>query len=181
MVNNRFYMARQWVLLIHPFPTLLLAVGLFLVVKEKSYGFAVSGLLFTALEKLLEFVGQTIQLFTVNLHWRMAYLSATDSSERANLALYIKGFTAVWNDCFFVLWVAYLLAAVFFGLGLRKVEGTRWTNVALLISAFFTFVMIMSDYGRQAWLQPLLPVFYPLVMVVSRLLIGVFLWRKSMP
>jgi hypothetical protein len=179
LVNNDFYMARQWILLIHPLPTLLLSIGLFLAMRKQQPGLALAGLLFTFLEKSVEFIGQTIQLFTVNLHWRQAYLVSTDTAEKEQLTSFIKNFAAIWNDCFFVLWVSYFLAAICFGVGLWKMQHARATSVFLLASALLTLIMILSDYGKQYWLQSVLPVFYPLALLVSRTLIAVYLWKSA--
>jgi hypothetical protein len=178
LVNNNFYMARQWILLIHPLPTLLLGVGLFLVMRKQQPGLAFTGLLFTFLEKSVEFIGQTIQLFTVNLTWRKVYLASTDAAEKEQLTAFIKNVSAIWNDCFFVLWVSYFLAAICFGVGLWRLQHARATSIFLLASALLTFIMILSDYGKQYWLQPVLPVFYPLALLVSRTLIAVYLWKR---
>jgi hypothetical protein len=100
---------------------------------------------------------------------------------------------AVWNDCFFVLWVSYFLASLFFGIALfsewreqRINTGsqsnsvwTLWASMFLFISAFMTFIMLLSDYGKQTWLQPALPLLYPLTMTLSRALIAVWFWKEA--
>jgi hypothetical protein len=177
LVNNNAYMARQWVLLIHPLPSLLLAIGLFVVLRKQQVGLAITGLVFTFLEKALEFIGHAIQLFTVNLTWRQAYLSSTDAGEKAQLAVFLKGFSAVWNDCFFVLWVSYFLAALCFGIGLWKMPRARLTSIMLFASAVLTLIMLLSDYGKQHWMQPMLPILYPVTLIISRISIAVFLWN----
>lgn len=176
LINNGYYMARQWVLLIHPFPTLLLGIGLFLVFKKHHYGLALTGLLFTFLEKALEFVGQTIQLFTINKVWKPAYLATTDAAEKLQLTNAIKNAAAIWNDCFFVLWASYLIAALAFSVALFRSGGRKWTGVFLVLSAMLTLIMIVGDYGKQEWLQPALILYAP-VLVVSRFLLGIMLWK----
>jgi hypothetical protein len=193
LVNNAWYMARQWVVLLHPFGTLVLAVGLAVRLWHSQRGLALTGVLFVLMEKFLEFVGATIQLFTVNLNWKTAYLAATDAASKAQLKQFITFTGAVWNDCFFVLWVSYILASLCFGIALwfewRKHSTntgsqsnngwTLWTSLLLFASALMTAIMLLSDYGKQAWLQPALPLLYPLTMVASRALIAVFLWNES--
>jgi hypothetical protein len=179
LVNNFVYMTNQWVLLIHPFVTLLLAIGIFIMAKEKSYGFALAGLLFAFIEKLLEFIGQTIQLFTVNLTWKVAYLNTFDLAEKEKIKMFITGFNGVWNDCYFVLWVSYILSSVFFVISLATMAGTKWVRWFMYITAFITFIMLMSDYGKQGWLTPILPVFYPATMVAGRLFIALMLLKNS--
>lgn len=178
LVNNVVYMANQWVLLVHPFVTLFLAMGIFIIAKEKSYGFALAGLLFAFLEKLLEFIGQTIQLFTVNLNWKVTYLNSVDLAEKEKIKMFITGFGGIWNDCYLVLWVSYILSSLFFAIALKDVLYAKWVRSFLCITAFITFIMLLSDYGKQGWLAPVLPLLYPTTMIIGRFLIAVLLLKK---
>jgi hypothetical protein len=79
--------------------------------------------------------------------------------------------------------VSYCLAGVAFGIAFWQERKTStvalFTGIFFFFSTFMTLVMLLSDYGKQAYLQPLLPVLYPFALVVSRLLIGIFLWKAA--
>lgn len=177
--THSVYLFRQWVLWLHPLVTLLLAVGLYQAVRATERGWAQAGLLFGFLEKGLEFVGQTLHLFTVNLNWRSAYLAASTAAERDNIERKLALFADVWNDCYLVLWVSYALFAIFFAVALREDPSARWLRWSLYLTALLTAVMVVSDYGKQAWMAAVLPVAYPFGMTICRLFTAVFLWKKS--
>lgn len=177
LIHNPFYAARQWVLLVHPGFTLMLALGVALALVSRAPGRATAGLAFAGVEKMTEFVLGTLIMFAVNGIWKVGYLEAIGTPEAAGLRTQIEQFNEMLGGSYFLLWSMFILSTACFGSALNfnhKLE--RWIIVTAGLMILLTFLMMLGSYAGQGdWVQPILKWSYPAGLTAHRLLIGLWL------
>ncbi|HET9446685.1 MAG TPA: hypothetical protein VFO35_10525, partial [Steroidobacteraceae bacterium] len=114
LIHNPMYALRQWVLLVHPAFTLLLALGLALALFVRAPGRAVSGLMFAGVEKMTEFVLGTLILFVVNAEWKSGYLATVGTPAAAGFRGQIETFNELLGGTFYLLWTMFILSTSLF-------------------------------------------------------------------
>jgi hypothetical protein len=181
LIRNPFYVARQWVLLVHPAFTLLLALGVALALANRAPGRAAAGVTFAGIEKMTEFLLGTSILFVVNGVWKVGYLAAADPAEAATFRGRIEHFNELLDGSFSLLWSMFILSTACFATALdprRRLE--RWIVVSSAVMILLTTLMILGSFaGQDAWVQPLLGWTYAPGLTIHRLLIGLWLLRTA--
>lgn len=181
MLSNGFYMARQWILLVHPFLTLTGALGVALYVFREHPGKSLTGFLFAFTEKITEFFLGMTMLFVVLGIWVRGYGATTDPARKAILRERTEVFFEYRDGAFVLLWVTFTLAAVLYALALRK--GGRYERVVALTyaaAAVLTVLMLIGEYaGQNAWVSPIILWTYAPVLTANRLLAGLMLMRRT--
>jgi hypothetical protein len=181
LIHNPLYAARQWVLLVHPAFTLLLALGLAMALFVRAPGRAASGLMFAGVEKMTEFVLGTLILFVVNAEWKSGYLAAADAAAAAGLRGQIELFNELLGGTFYLLWAMFILSTSLFCSALDRTRPLErwlyWSGVATV--AITAIMLIGSLAGLERWSDPIVTWTYPPLMTVHRTLAGLWLLSLS--
>jgi hypothetical protein len=173
LIHNPFYAARQWVLLVHPFLTLMLALGMALALKDRAPGRAAAGYSFAFVEKMVEFLlGFTI-LIVVNGAWKAAYLAG--GPDPAALRAKIETFQQVTEAAYPLLWVTYSLSTGLFVSALPRRGLAGWAAATGALTIVITAMMLAGEYLGQRWLMPIVEWTYPWTLTAHRLLTGLWL------
>lgn len=177
LVDNPFYVARQWVLLAHPVFTVMLALGAAFALWERAPGRAAAGYSFAFVEKLTELLlGFTI-LVVVNGLWKTGYLAG--GAEAAGFRARIKTFEQVTEAAYPLLWAMFILSTALFcsALTWRGLEG--WVALTGAATIAITAMMFLAEYLGQHWGRPLVSWSYPPALTAHRLLLGLWLIREG--
>ncbi|MGF1544150.1 MAG: hypothetical protein ACFB00_06580 [Parvularculaceae bacterium] len=181
LIRHPVYAARQWVLLVHPAFTLLLALGLLLALFGRAPGRAASGFAFAFVEKMTEFVLGVLILFVVNGVWKEGYLTGDGPAPPAELKARIETFYDLLGGAYFLLWVMFVLSTGLFASCLGRSD---WLSRIAIASAGATIVltvmMILGRYaGQSSWTAPFIAYAYGPFLTLHRAAIGVWLIRES--
>ena len=180
LIYNPIYAIRQWVLLVHPAFTLLLALGLLLALFNRAPGRSSAAFTFAFVEKMTEFVLGVLILFVVNGVWKEAYLAGEGPVAPDDLQLRIEVFYDLLGGLFFLLWVMFILSTGLFASCLKRSGFLNWTVIiSAAVMIFLTAAMILGRYaGQSAWATPLIVIAYGPVLTVHRAAIGLWLIRE---
>ncbi|HYO77845.1 MAG TPA: hypothetical protein VE010_15405 [Thermoanaerobaculia bacterium] len=174
LLENGYYMARQYILLVHPFLTLTGALGILFYKFAEHPGKTLTGFVFAFAEKITEFFLGTTILFVVLAKWVKGYGETADSALQATLRGRAEMFYDYLGGAYFLLWVTFTIAAVLFGLATRnggRLE--RVVSVFFFITAVLTVLMLIGEYGGQnTWVRPILLWCDAPALTTSRLLAG---------
>jgi hypothetical protein len=181
LIDNPYYTARQWVLLVHPVFTLLAALGLLLLLWPRRPGLTSVAFLFAFVEKITEFFLSTSIPLVVNAVWKQAYLTSADAAVRGLMRARIQTFNDLLGGSYFLLWAAFAISTTLFAVAMwRGDRFARITAVTMLATVALTLMMIAGRFGgQQSWVDPILAVAYPPVLGGSRLLMGWWLIRMA--
>lgn len=153
-------------------------LGAFLLIRERSPGFATLGLALFFTWMLVELVATGVSLFTVNLGWRAGYAAASAEQQAAYRSL-LAGWPAVFDGLYFVFGGAFVLGSIIFGtLALRGERRAAIAGVFILLGAALGVAFLVSGYGGPAWPEMLAGHVYPVVMPVGRLILAWWLWNS---
>ncbi|HEY0142867.1 MAG TPA: hypothetical protein VGF48_18345 [Thermoanaerobaculia bacterium] len=178
LLDNGFYMARQWILLVHPFLTLTGALGILLYKFAEHPGKTLTGFVFAFAEKITEFFLGTTILFVVLDQWIRGYGAATDVAQKLAFRGRVEAFYQYLEGAYFLLWVTFTISAILYGLALRRQH--RWVSLFYFVTALLTVLMLAGDYaGQRAWTQPILLWTYAPALTTSRFLAGWMLMRHA--
>jgi len=173
LIHNPFYAARTWVLLFHPFFTLMLALGMALALKDRAPGRAAAAYSFAFVEKLVEFLlGFTI-LVVVNGAWKAGYLAG--GPDAADLRAKIETFNQVIEGAYPLLWTMFILSTGLFVLALRRTGFEAWVAGTGAVTCAITALMFLGEYGGQAWANPIVEWTYSWTLTAHRLLAALWL------
>lgn len=182
LIYDPIYAIRQWVLLVHPAFTLLLALGLLLALFNRAPGRSSAAFMFAFVEKMTEFVLGVLILFVVNGVWKEA-LAGDGSVTPDALKLRIEVFYDLLGGLFFLLWVMFILSTGLFVICIKRSGFLNWTVIlSAAVMIFLTAAMILGRYaGQSAWTTPLIIFAYGPILTIHRSAIGLWLIRESKP
>lgn len=173
LIHNPFYAARQWVLLLHPFLTLMLALGVALALKERAPGRAAAGYSFAFAEKMVEFLMGFAILVVVNGVWKAGYLAG--GPDAAGLRARIETFQQMSEAAYPLLWVTFMLSTALFVTALQRRGIEGWVAVTGALTVVITGLMLAGEYLGQTWANPIVGWTYPWALTAHRLLVGLWL------
>ena len=181
LINHPVYAFRQWVLLVHPAFTLMLALGLALALAQRAPGRAAAGLAFAGVEKMTEFVLGVLILFVVNAVWKTEYLAGTGPTPPEDLRVRIEVFYELLSGMFILLWTMFILST---GLFAAALDGSDRLDAGVMLTAAITILltvfMILGRFaGQEVWTGPIIAWAYGPALTLHRLLIAVWLLRES--
>ena len=181
LINHPVYALRQWVLLVHPAFTLMLALGLALALTQRAPGRAASGLAFAGVEKMTEFVLGVLILFVVNGVWKTEYLAGAGPTAPEDLRVRIEVFYQLLSGTFFLLWTMFILST---GLLVSVLDRSDRLDAGVMLTAAITILltvfMILGRFaGQGAWTGPIIAWVYGPALTLHRLLIALWLLRES--
>lgn len=177
--QNSYYLSRLWVNLIHMPLALTGYFGLMLVLCKREMAKSIFGMLWFLIWGIIEMIGVAINLFSVNYDWRSNYASA-DSLTKNVLKINIDAFSSIWNSAFFVLLIAFLFGTFFFAWATWKANGIeKLLSYLLWLAVPLTLLIILSNYANQTWAGEITTYVYPVLQPISRLVLGLFLWKNA--
>ena len=174
-----WYLARWWVNFAHTWLALFAYLGAAALLAGRSLALAVAGAVSFFVWAVTELVGVSVIIFAVNRTWRAAYETA-GAEGQATLRTLLAGWDATWDAMFFLLLVAFLLGSLFFGIAAARGRGLERLVGALLLAAVPLTALIMAGgYAGAGWADGITAAVYPALQPVSRLLMGVWIWREA--
>ena len=181
LIHHPVYAARQWVLLVHPAFTLLLALGMALALFGRAPGKAASGLLFASVEKMTEFLLGVTILFVVNGVWKVEFLETMGTPAADRSRGLIETFNQLLDGWYFLLWWMFILSTALLSAALeRKNALERWIVATAGLTILLTILMMLGEYaGQAAWTGPIVEWLYSPALTLHRLLIGLWLLREA--
>lgn len=172
-------LARLWIGLVHMFLGFAAMLGAYLLLRERSAGFAALGLALFFAWMLVELVANSLALFAVNAAWRAGHAVAQPETQAAFRTL-LAGWPGVFDGLYFVLGSAYLAGSLVYGvLALQGGRRAALAGTFLLLGAAIALAFLVSGYGGPAWPGLLAGHLYPVVMPAGRLLLGWWLWQAT--
>lgn len=179
LASNPHYMGRLWVNLVHVVIALVAYAAAASLLARRAPATAAFGFLAFLVWAVTEFVGVSVNLFTVNLTWRMQYLDAAPAVQE-QLKLLMMGFRGLWDGLFFVVLAGFLAGTLCLGyVAVRGRRLERVVGVLMLMAAPLTVIIILSGYFGYAAFDPVVQAVYPALQPLSRALMGVWLWLAA--
>lgn len=170
------YMGRLWVNFFHVILALFGYAAAASLWRKRSVTLAAIGFVAMLCWALLEATGVAVNIFAVNGAWRPAMSSSPTHALEANLAW----FKAWWNAVFFVLLICFLIGTTALGAVAAAGRGLEFVVGALMLLATpLTIFIILGGYFGMAAFDPIVNVIYPALQPISRLLLGVWLWKSA--
>jgi hypothetical protein len=181
LIHHPIYAARQWVLLVHPAFTILLALGLAMALFARAPGRAATGLIFAGVEKMTEFVLGTLILFVINPEWKGGYLAAVGTSAAPLFRERVEVFNELLGGTYYLLWSMFILSTSLFASALDRSRGLeRWLYWSAAATVVITAVMLVGSLaGLERWSGPIVTWTYPPLMTAHRALAGLWLLSLS--
>ncbi len=181
LIHHPVYMARQWVLLVHPAFTLMLALGMALALFSRAPGKAAGGLLFASVEKMTEFLLGVTILFVVNGVWKVEFLEAMGSPAADRSRGLIEVFNQLLDGCYFLLWSMFILSTALLSAALSRTNALeRWIVATAGLTILLTILMMLGEYaGQSGWTGPIVEWLYSPALTLHRLLIGLWLLSEA--
>ncbi len=177
LVSDPIWTLRAWVYFLHPFVVMAAAVGVGMRLRESAPGAVVVGLLGFLLWSMTEAGQQTLTLVAfrdLEAAWEVASSTVAREEIRVQVAMY----DAVWSSMFLLLLVGFTLGNAAFGAALVGRGG-----VDAVLGGLFLVIAGLTVFNISGQLDgPVLPAglrawVYPVVQPVTRVAIGVWLWR----
>jgi hypothetical protein len=179
LATNTFYLARQWVNLLHIPLALTAYFGLAYKLGKREFPKVALGMMWFLIWGIVEMTGIAGIIFVVNNNWRIRYSSAPDSL-KAVLQGNIENYYAIWDAMFFVLLICFLLGTIFFGWATWKGQGLeKVLSYLFWLAAPLTVLIILSGYFNFTWGEAIIAIVYPILQPISRFLLGWYLIRKE--
>ena len=177
-VHDPAYVLRSWVYLLHPFLVLMAALGVAMRMRRVAPGPVLVGSLGFLLWAFTEAAQQTLTLFAFD-RWRAAYPLADEALKtqmRAQVAIY----DGLWDALFVLLLLGFAIGNLLFGVALLRQGGfTRLVGGFFLAAFLLTLSILAGEVFGLSLPGPLNAWAYPAIQPLGRLLIGVWLWRKT--
>jgi hypothetical protein len=179
LLSNPAFQTRMWAYYIHPFITLIAAIGAYVIVKRHDAGFALLGIVFFGLWAFGEALQQALSIVALNWTWRGTYLAA-DTATQALYRSHMSMFEGLWDGLYFLLLSGFLLGNLFMGLALRRAQGFDLLIAALFLTAAALSVLnFIAGYNGPPWAGAIAEAAYPWIQPAARALIGVWILRRG--
>jgi hypothetical protein len=176
--ENSYYLTRQWVNFIHIPLALTGYFGLTIILFQRQPTLSVFGMLWFTVWGTIEMIGVSIILFSVNFNWRSSYKIADEITKNV-LKNNIETFFSIWDSMFFVLLIAFLFGTLFFAWATWKSKGLeKVVSWLLWLAVPLTLLIILSNYAGQNWAGQLTKYIYPFLQPISRIVLGLFIWKS---
>lgn len=177
--RNSMYMARQWINLLHIPLALMAYFGLAYVLRKRELPKVGIGMIWFLIWGIVEMIGISGIIFSVNGNWRANYVGAS-SSEQEILRINIESYLAQWDSMFFVLLIAFLLGTAFYGWATWCGKGLeRLLSYLFWLAAPLTILIILSGYFGLEYGTTVVGIVYPILQPVSRFVLGLFLMKNG--
>ncbi len=119
-------------------------------------------------------------IFVREGRWASQWLATTDLEIKASLAQSIQQFDQIWGGLFVVLLVCFIIASLCFWRLTWKGDGLEhWLSLIILAGGITAVITLGARFTGYTWLRNLALWSYPLVMPLSRLLLGIWLLQVA--
>lgn len=151
--KDSLYLARLWILFLHPQFNFIAALGIAVVLFRKSPALVLTGGFFLLVWAIAEMLQQALLIDALNQFWRPAYLGAADAMSRDIYLTLIKGTDALSDSQYFVVLYAFGLGTFFYGLALIRETGRiKWLGLAILFIGVLSLCAFLRYYLGIDWL-----------------------------
>jgi hypothetical protein len=177
-VHEPAYILRSWAYLVHPFVVFTAALGIMLVVRERSPVLALIGIMGFSWWAFLEASQQTLTLFAFD-KWRLAWDTA-DEATRAAMRVNTIMYDGIWDGMYALLLIAFSIGNACFAASMVTQRGFTRVVSGFMIAVCFLSLCLLANEMRM----PLLPDVvlewsYPAIQPLGRFLMGLWLWRAA--
>ena len=176
--DEPLYIINLWISFLNIFFIVLASWGLTLHKLAAAPGSASTGMLFLLFYAVAELLGRSTMVFVREYGWTARLQTESDPTVQASLLEAIQRFDEIFGGFFVLLLICFIVASFCFGLSTWAGTGLeRWVSVLLFSASLLAFVTLGTLYVSSSLLQFVADWGYPLIQPLSRLLIGVWLWR----
>ena len=181
--KNGMYMAKLWILFLHPQVNLLASFGIAFLLFRKYPLQIVVGTLFLTLWAFSEMTQQGLLIDALNQIWRPGYLGAEEETNRETFRVLIEGAKGLSDSKYFLVIYGFGLGSLLFGLAFVQENGmAKWIGWALL----FIGILSLSSFARYYLEVSLLNVpvnwsykyIYPYLQPLVRIAIGIWIFLE---
>jgi hypothetical protein len=179
LLSNPVFQLRMWTYYVHPFVTLVAALGAYVIAKRHDAGFAMLGAVFLGLWAFGEALQQALSIVALNWTWRGTYATA-DAATQALYRSHMSMFEGLWDGLYFLLLTGFILGSVFMGLALIRGRSlTLVVGILMLVIGALSVLTLLAGYNGPPWAGQVSEFVYPVLQPVTRTLIGVWLLREG--
>lgn len=143
--QNRLYLAKLWILFLHPQFNLVASLGLGLLLFKKQPAAIIIGTLFLSCWAYTELRQQAYLIDALNQMWRPGYFAAVEESQRQMYRTLIKGIGGINDSHYFVVIYAFGIGSLLFGWAMLKEQ--NWGKY-LGWSLVFIGLLSLASFGR---------------------------------
>lgn len=180
-LNNPWYTGRLWVNFIHMWLGLVSLMAAAALLARRRPGFAWLGFACFGIWVIVELLGVSVNLLSVNLTWRAGH-AAADAQTQAMLAVLISGWPGVWEALYFTLVIAFLCGSLLYSFAALTDPAGGWARVvgaAFMVGALLSVAFLVSGYGGPQWPGDIAGAAYPVVQPVARMLIAIWIFKSA--
>lgn len=179
LARDPLYNAQKWMIIVHCLMVIFSMYGVSLIARAWHGPFTALGFLFFTVFGIAE-IGRMFSVFGYLNPLRERYLATDDEAVHQILTLQIEAFGGISLTIFLMFITAFALGNLFFGLALRKASGMdRWVAYGFLLWALLTFLAMGNTFWESSALGSIVDACNTVYQPVIRLLIGMWLLRKS--
>lgn len=181
--SNNLYLAKLWILFIHPQVNILASLGIAVLLLRKYPLLIITGLFFLLIWAYTEMSQQSLLIDALNQAWRPGYMEASDPNVKNAFYALITGTSGISDSKYFLLIYGFGLGSLLYGFALIKETCLgKWIGFALIfigvlsLSSFARYYLGLSFFSPPAdfaytWI-------YPYLQPAVRIAIGVWIWKK---
>jgi hypothetical protein len=178
--ENALYMAKMWILFVHPQVNLIASLGLAVILIRNHPLKILLGTLFLCVWAYTEISQQALIIDALNGYWRPGYLGSEDYDRRVLYRTLIEGAGALSDSKYFLVIYGFGLGSLLFGLALKNSENFgKWIGYSLIFIGFLSLASFVRYYLGLGFLSPAVDFcyawIYPYLQPAVRIAIAIWL------
>lgn len=182
LYKDNLYIAKLWILFLHPQFNFIAALGIAVLLFRKYPLEIILGTFFLLLWCVMEMSQQALLIDALNQQWRPAFLAAQDEMSRDIYLTLIKGTNALSDSKYFVLLYGFAMGSLLYGSAMvREEDLARWIGIAFILIGLLSASAFTSYYLGLGFLSAgvtwCYKWVYPCLQPLVRLALGVWLLK----
>lgn len=182
--TNNLYMAKLWILFLHPQFNVLAVMGIAALFINKYPEFIIPGTLAILVWGFTEMMQQAFMIDTVNQIWRPEFLTEPDGIQKTTVETKLSAVSGIWDFMYFLIIFGFGLGTLLMGLVLIKSDQlARWIGLGFIfigilsLSSFLRYYVGLSFLSKPVdWVYTWI---YGVLQPLVRIALGIWLWRKA--
>lgn len=180
LYTNRNYVAKLWILFIHPQVNFLAATGIAFLLFRKYPLQIIFGTFFLFIWAVTEMLQQSLLIDTLNQIWRPGYIETDDTNLKNTYSTLIKAANGISDSKYFLVIYAFGIGTLLYGYAfIREHSIGKWIGIAcifiglLSLSSFLRYFLgVDSLNGVVNWTYKWI---YPILQPMVRIAIGIWI------
>jgi len=181
--NNSLYMARLWILFLHPQFNIIASLGIaFLLFREYPLQI-ILGTFFLLVWAFTEMSQQALLIDALNLIWRPGYLTAATPEDEKMFRTMLETANGISDSKYFLVIYGFGIGSLLFGLAFIHLDKLgKWIGWALLFIGVLSLSSFLRYYAGFDFLNPIVDWLYQYIYSYLQPLvrIGIGLWIIGM-